>query len=120
LTFTGAGLFQLHGFYKGMGFPLLTAGAQNSFFFGVYGNSLRALENYHKQHNPENSDVSKYWYTNVFLAGSFAGIAQIAIATPIELVKIKLQSQTGTIGFSDTTEFTHLNDYLLLTNSDEL
>jgi Mitochondrial carrier protein. len=97
-----------------MGFPLLTSGAMNSLFFGVYGNSLRALENYHKQHNPENSDVNKYRYTNVFLAGAFAGTVQVAIATPIELVKIKLQSQTGTFGFSDAAEFTHLNVYLLL------
>jgi solute carrier family 25 protein 45/47 len=100
------GLFQLHGFYKGMGFPLLTSGALNSLFFGVYGNSLRALENCHKRHDPDNSDVSKYWYTNVFLAGAFAGIVQVAVATPVELVKIQLQSQTGIFGFSDTAEFT--------------
>ncbi|XP_021917823.1 solute carrier family 25 member 45-like isoform X3 [Zootermopsis nevadensis] len=79
-----------------MGFPLLTAGALNSIFFGVYGNCLRALENCCKRHDPGNSDISKYWYTNVFMAGVGAGIVQVAFATPIELVKIQLQSQTGT------------------------
>jgi solute carrier family 25 protein 45/47 len=103
-----------------MGFPLLTSGALNSLFFGVYGNSLRALESSHKQHNPDNSEVSKYWYTNVFLAGAFAGTVQVAVATPIELVKIQLQSQTGTFRFSDTAKFTQLNAYLLLTNQNVL
>jgi hypothetical protein len=83
-----------------MGFPLLTAGALNSIFFGVYGNCLRALENYHKQHDPQSSVVSKYWYTNVFLAGVAAGAVQVAVASPIELVKIQLQSQTGMAGLS--------------------
>jgi hypothetical protein len=92
--------FQLYGFYKGMGFPLLTAGALNSIFFGVYGNCLRALENCHKRHDPENSDVSKYWYMNVFMAGVGAGTVQVAVATPIELVKIQLQSQTGMVELS--------------------
>jgi hypothetical protein len=102
--------FQLYGFYKGMGFPLLTAGALNSVFFGVYGNCLRALENCHKRHDPVNSDVSKYWYANVFIAGVGAGTLQVAMATPIELVKIQLQSQTGMVQVSQ------LNAWLLLTN----
>jgi solute carrier family 25 protein 45/47 len=83
-----------------MGFPLLTAGALNSIFFGVYGNCQRALENYHKQHDPHSSDVSKWRYTNVFLAGVAAGTVQVAVASPIELVKIQLQSQTGMAGLS--------------------
>lgn len=86
----------LYGFYKGMGFPLLTAGVMNSIFFGVYGNCLRALENFHKRPSPENNDVSKYWYTNIFFAGVCAGMVQVAVASPIDLVKIQLQSQTGT------------------------
>lgn len=102
----GVGLFQLHGFYKGMGFPLLTAGVMNSVFFGVYGNCLRALDNFHKRQDPENNDVSKYWYTNVFFAGVCAGTVQVAVASPIELVKIQLQSQTGKLGFSDSVKFT--------------
>jgi hypothetical protein len=92
-------LFQFYGFYKGMGFPLLTAGVLNSVFFGVYGNCLRALENFHKRHDPNNNDVNKYWYTNIFFSGVCAGIVQVAVASPIELVKIQIQSQTGKLRF---------------------
>ena len=34
---------QLSGFFKGMYYPLLSAGALNSLFFGVYGVTLRAM-----------------------------------------------------------------------------
>jgi hypothetical protein len=106
------GLFQVHGFYKGMGFPLLTSSAQNSLFFGVYGNSLRVLESYHQQYNPENSVVSKYRYIHVLLAGTIAGIVQVAIAAPIDLVKIKLQSQTGTFRFIYSQTRLNLHIYM--------
>ena len=34
---------QLSGFFKGMYYPLLSAGALNSLFFGVYGVTLRSM-----------------------------------------------------------------------------
>ena len=34
---------QLSGFFKGMYYPLLSAGALNSLFFGVYGITLRSM-----------------------------------------------------------------------------
>ena len=37
------GMLQVSGFFKGMYYPLLSAGALNSLFFGVYGVSLRAM-----------------------------------------------------------------------------
>ena len=33
-------------------------------------------------------------YSNVFLAASVAGTAQLVVATPVDVVKIKLQMQT--------------------------
>ena len=36
-------ILQLSGFFKGMYYPLLSAGALNSLFFGVYGVTLRAM-----------------------------------------------------------------------------
>ena len=36
-------LLQLSGFFKGMYYPLLSAGALNSLFFGVYGVTLRSM-----------------------------------------------------------------------------
>jgi hypothetical protein len=99
-------VFQFYGFYKGMGFPLLTAGVMTSLFFGVYGNCLRALENFYKRQDSDNNDVSKCWYANVFLAGVCAGTVQVAVASPVELVKIQLQSQTGKLRFSDSNKLT--------------
>ena len=37
----------LRGFFKGMLYPLVTAGAMNSIFFGVYGATLAQLEVLH-------------------------------------------------------------------------
>ncbi|XP_069671665.1 solute carrier family 25 member 45 isoform X2 [Periplaneta americana] len=86
----------IHGFYKGLGFPLLTTGALNALFFGAYGNFIRVLEEFHKKYDPENKDDRKYRRSNIFLAGVCAGIVQVALATPVEIVKIQLQTQTGT------------------------
>ncbi|XP_071512800.1 solute carrier family 25 member 45-like isoform X1 [Panulirus ornatus] len=73
------------GFYKGMGFPLLTSGILNSLFFGVYGNTLRWVSN----------ESEKPSYSSIFLAGCAGGVAQLVVACPVDLVKIKMQMQTG-------------------------
>ena len=83
-------VFQFRGFYKGMGFPLLAAGALNSVFFGVYGTSLRALEKHNKS-----ADIDANKGYNIFIAGVVGGIATISVCCPVDLVKIRLQSQTG-------------------------
>ena len=71
-----------------MWYPILSAGAMNSLFFGVYGASFRVINN---------SSHSEYIgkYTQIFLAGCAGGAAQLIIACPVDLVKIKLQTQTG-------------------------
>jgi len=86
-------LFQLLGFYKGMSFPVLSAGVMNSLFFGVYGTSLRQMQSL------LNNDVraeSEADLSTVFLAGCLGGAAQLGVACPVDLAKIKLQIQTGT------------------------
>nr|CAD7438346.1 unnamed protein product [Timema bartmani] len=91
---------QVRGFYRGLGFPLLTAGALNSIFFGVYGNclshiqQLRGYENTRRT-SSEGGVCNKHWYLDVWLAGSVAGFVQLSLACPVDLVKIKLQTQTG-------------------------
>ncbi len=96
-------LSQVHGYFKGMSYPLLAAGALNSLFFGVYGVTLRFLQ--------ENRDASctkkkvsvggagsdsasKPTYGDIFWAGCAGGVAQLVVACPVEVVKIKLQTQT--------------------------
>lgn len=75
----------VRGFYKGMGFPLLATGTLNALFFGVYANTLRLLSP-----GPEKPSYSK-----VFVAGCAGGLAQVVVACPVELVKIKMQMQMG-------------------------
>ncbi|KAK7072857.1 hypothetical protein SK128_020458 [Halocaridina rubra] len=88
VNFTGSDplSLQVRGFYKGMGFPLLATGTLNSLFFGVYGNCVRKLAE-GKPAGPA--------YSDIFLAGCAGGLAQLSIACPIDLVKIKMQMQTG-------------------------
>ncbi|XP_066979911.1 solute carrier family 25 member 45-like isoform X1 [Macrobrachium rosenbergii] len=77
----------VRGFYKGMGFPLLATGTLNSIFFGVYGNCLRYLS----------KDKEAPSYLHICLAGCAGGVFQLSVACPVDLVKIKMQMQTGSI-----------------------
>lgn len=73
---------QITGFYKGLLFPLATEGGRNCLFFGVYerfkGDSKGPVD-----------------YRNIALAGAIGGAVQAIPGSPIELVKVQLQSQTG-------------------------
>lgn len=40
-------------------------------------------------------ELASYHLTSVYLAGVAGGTVQLAIASPVELVKIRLQTQTG-------------------------
>jgi solute carrier family 25 (mitochondrial carnitine/acylcarnitine transporter), member 20/29 len=83
---------QLIGFYKGMSFPVLSAGIMNSLYFGVYGTSLRHMQS---QLKGDADEVSEPSLTTVFFAGCLGGAAQLGVACPVDLAKIKLQIQTG-------------------------
>jgi solute carrier family 25 protein 45/47 len=72
-----------------MSFPMLSAGVMNSVFFGVYGSTLRMMESWGLA-TTENPSL-----TAVFAAGCMGGLGQVGIACPVDLVKIKLQAQTG-------------------------
>lgn len=75
-----------------MSFPVLSAGIMNSLFFGVYGTSLRHVQS---QLKGDAQDLSEPSLTAVFLAGCLGGAAQLGVACPVDLAKIKLQVQTG-------------------------
>ena len=77
--------FQVRGFFRGMAFPLGAVGFLNSIFFGVYGNSLRMF-------SEEGQDPT---YRAILMSGGLAGAVQAVPACPIELVKVKLQTQQG-------------------------
>ncbi|XP_051519390.1 solute carrier family 25 member 45 [Myxocyprinus asiaticus] len=87
-TYTHEGF---HGFFKGMAFPVLTIALSNSVAFGSYSNAL----NYLTQSHRSNSDqTNRSPLPAVFMAGCFSGLSQVFVTAPIDLVKVRLQSQT--------------------------
>ena len=80
----------VRGYFKGLLYPVLTAGSINSIFFSVYGWSMSHLSHL-------GSD--RPHLVNVYLAGVAGGSIQLAIACPVELVKIRLQTQSGPGGY---------------------
>lgn len=79
---------QINGFYRGIMFPLWTTGAVNSLMFGVYGNRLRMLQSNCETPN----EKQRLLLQHVFRAGTIAGFMQAFLASPFELIKIKLQT----------------------------
>lgn len=73
-------------------FPVLTSGMLNSVLFGVYGNELRRLNSL----CANDAELKREWRQNVFIAGSEAGFMFSLLACPIELIKIRLQTQNCT------------------------
>ncbi|XP_049777910.1 solute carrier family 25 member 45-like isoform X1 [Schistocerca cancellata] len=84
----------IRGFYKGMAFPIISAGVLNALFFGSYGNTLKVLEPQGIQAEEETKKPN-VWNWNVFTAGCIAGLLLSVVNCPIEVLKIKLQSKTG-------------------------
>lgn len=70
--------------FKGMLSPLLANSAMNAITFSTWQEAQRLL------HFEEGSEAP---LSKVFLAGGIAGVVQCALATPVELVRIKLQVQ---------------------------
>ncbi|KAG6056925.1 hypothetical protein E4U17_001847 [Claviceps sp. LM77 group G4] len=85
-------------FYKGTLTPLLGIGACVSIQFGAFHAARRWFEDRNASAAgpvasilPSNgSDLS---HTQYFAAGAFAGVANAALSTPIEHIRIRLQSQ---------------------------
>ena len=85
-----------------MWYPMLSAGALNSLFFGVYGVSLRFMTSQRSPTTTSNHktiSVTSVKPTNweIFWAGCAGGMAQLVVACPVDVAKIKLQTQTGLI-----------------------
>nr|XP_040049304.1 solute carrier family 25 member 45 isoform X2 [Gasterosteus aculeatus aculeatus] len=82
----------LHGFFKGMAFPVLTTGITNSVVFGSYSNALDHLTQSQQGGRGHGKAASA---AQVFTAGCFSGLMQVGAYAPIDLVKVRLQNQTG-------------------------
>ncbi len=91
---------QVKGLFKGMYYPMLSAGALNSLFFGVYGVSLRFMTSLRApteagSRGSSTSTSLKPTNWEIFWAGCAGGAAQLVVACPVDVAKIKLQTQTG-------------------------
>jgi len=87
------------GLFKGMYYPIIAAGALNSLFFGVYGVSLRFMTSLRAPEAGAGSKMTSTWLKpnnwEIFWAGCAGGAAQLVVACPVDVAKIKLQTQTG-------------------------
>ena len=87
-----------------MYYPLLSAGALNSLFFGVYGVSLKYIIDYKVSKAPhEPRPQPTYW--DIYWAGCVGGTVQLAVTCPVELAKVKLQTQVPYSNRKHQTEF---------------
>jgi len=84
-TFAGEGL---GGLYKGAASPLLGAAIHNAGVFFSYGQAKRLTGA-----DVKGAALSKYW-----LAGAIASVPITVLETPVDLFKIKLQTQVGSGG----------------------
>ncbi|KAJ7307454.1 hypothetical protein JRQ81_009474 [Phrynocephalus forsythii] len=80
----------VHGFFKGMSFPLLSVAVANSITFGTYSNVLLYLcdtTHCERNFNPPS-------YGHICVAGCVSGMVQAVILAPVDLIKVRLQNQT--------------------------
>ncbi|TRY55115.1 hypothetical protein DNTS_034531 [Danionella cerebrum] len=104
-TYTHEGL---HGFFKGMSFPVLSVALSNAVAFGSYSNALDHLTHRRRERNNDACDSQGILLRHVFIAGCFSGLAQachlfyicsvfmekLFVTAPIDLIKVRLQNQT--------------------------
>ena len=72
---------------RGLSYPVYTVGAINSIFFGVYTRTLDSLST--------SPAMASSKLLSVFTAGCVAGAAQLSLAVPVDLVKVRLQADQG-------------------------
>lgn len=78
-------------FYKGTLTPLVGIGACVSVQFGAFNYARRLFEESNLHANP--SRPSTLGYGQFYAAGAFAGVTNSVLSTPIEHVRIRLQTQ---------------------------
>ncbi|PWI72180.1 mitochondrial carnitine/acylcarnitine carrier protein [Purpureocillium lilacinum] len=77
-------------FYKGTLTPLIGIGACVSIQFGAFHSARRWFEERNTASGSKRPDLS---YGQYFAAGAFAGVSNAVLSTPIEHIRIRLQSQ---------------------------
>ncbi|KAH0609486.1 uncharacterized protein H6S33_012972 [Morchella sextelata] len=77
-------------FYKGTLTPLVGIGACVSIQFGAFHEARRRIAEYNAVKHPQRKELT---YSQYYLAGAAAGLANSVISGPIEHVRIRLQTQ---------------------------
>ncbi|KAF8458226.1 mitochondrial carrier domain-containing protein [Kalaharituber pfeilii] len=77
-------------FYKGTLTPLIGIGACVSVQFGAFHEARRRLAGWNKEYRPQRKELTLGQY---YLAGATAGVANTVLSSPIEHVRIRLQTQ---------------------------
>ena len=72
---------------KGLSYPIYSVGAINSLLFGVYMKSLAVIS----------SPDSPPTYSDILMAGAMSGAAQLSLAVPVDLIKVRLQAMKGDV-----------------------
>ena len=89
----------LFGLYKGLAFPLLGYAGLNAAIFGTEGNVMKLLQ--------PNESLPRL--NNSLVAGACGGLAGALVASPLELVKIRMQMQN--IGTTQQTNKSKIGPY---------
>lgn len=84
-TFSKEGV---QGFFKGMSLPVTTISVTSSVVFGTYRNCLQCLSQARGAGSGPNTKLE------VFLSGLAAGVVQISVMSPGDIIKVRLQCQT--------------------------
>ena len=79
---------------KGLSYPVYSVGAINSLLFGVYVKTLEMLDS-----------SSRPSYPAILVAGAVSGAAQLSLAVPVDLVKVRLQASKGDTGSLLSTRY---------------
>ncbi|KYO42664.1 solute carrier family 25 member 45 isoform X2 [Alligator mississippiensis] len=95
------------GFFKGMSFPLLSVALVNAVMFGTYGTALRCLGGPPRPDRGASAPPAR----RVLAAGCCAGLAQAVVLAPVDLIKVRLQSQTHGLGRGGPAEETRAPRY---------
>ena len=82
----------LRSLMKGLSYPVYSVGAINSLLFGVYVKCLQTMER-----SGEGARLTPS-YSSILVAGAVSGAAQLILAVPVDLVKVRLQASRGDHG----------------------
>eukprot|EP00466_Bigelowiella_natans_P016204 jgi/Bigna1/54313/estExt_Genewise1Plus.C_310122 len=81
-------------FFKGITSPLIGNVPMQAVVFGMNGNANRLMDKYIPSLREKKDDVSrKPNFVRLYIAGSWAGVGQLSVCVPVELVKCRLQVQ---------------------------